>query len=388
MPEITALVEQLNHAEPLTRLSALADILDLTEKPTPVPEYVNNHVHTIFSFSPYSPTKAVYMAAMAGLPTVGIMDHDSISGAREFIAAGKIAGLATTIGVETRCLTNDTPLYGKRINNPDQDSIAYCAIHGIPHRHIETTAAFFAPYQAARLQRDRAMAERINDITAPHGVYFDFDRDVLPLSQAANGGTVTERHLLYALSLKLLSRFESDELISFIQDKLTIVLNDKQKAMLIDVKNQYKAYDLLGILKGYMVSQFYINAHDECPHISQLTAFAKSIGAIPVYPYLGDITADITGDKKAQTFEDGYLDELMQAIKDLGFEAVAYMPTRNTKEQLLRLQNLCKQYGFMQISGEDINTPRQSFICEAYKQPEFRHLVDATWRLIEHERLG
>ena len=53
---------------------------------------VNNHIHTQYSFSPYSPTKAAWMAMQAGLATAGIMDHDTIAGAREYIEAGRILG--------------------------------------------------------------------------------------------------------------------------------------------------------------------------------------------------------------------------------------------------------------------------------------------------------
>ena len=41
--------------------------------------------------------------------------------------------------------------------------------------------------------------------------------------------------------------------------------------------------------------------------------------------------------------------------------------------------------GLMQISGEDINSPRQSFVCEAQRDPAFRNLVESTWALIAHE---
>ena len=40
---------------------------------------------------------------------------------------------------------------------------------------------------------------------------------------------------------------------------------------------------------------------------------------------------------------------------------------------------------FFQISGEDINSPRQSFVCEAQRAPEFSNLYEATWALIAHE---
>jgi hypothetical protein len=64
------------------------------------------------------------------------------------------------------------------------------------------------------------------------------------------------------------------------------------------------------------------------------------------------------------------------------------MPPRNTVEQLRRVQRLCVEWGFMEISGVDINSSRQSFNCPEVLQPPFRHLIDTTWALIAHERLS
>jgi hypothetical protein len=61
------------------------------------------------------------------------------------------------------------------------------------------------------------------------------------------------------------------------------------------------------------------------------------------------------------------------------------MPSRNTAEQLNRLIGMCRENGFFQISGEDINSPRQSFICEALNNPAYSHLMKATYALIGHE---
>ncbi|MBT7122419.1 MAG: PHP domain-containing protein, partial [Clostridia bacterium] len=63
----------------------------------------------------------------------------------------------------------------------------------------------------------------------------------------------------------------------------------------------------------------------------------------------------------------------------------AYMPSRNTLPQLRRIMTMADEYGFMQISGEDINQPRQSFICEQLSDPIFAHLTDTTWALVGHE---
>lgn len=102
-------------------------------------------------------------------------------------------------------------------------------------------------------------------------------------------------------------------------------------------------------------------------------------------PYLGDVGQSVTGDKRAQAFEDSYLDQLFDIIADLGFRAVTYMPSRNTPEQLERLRSLCEKYSLFQISGEDINSPRQLFICKALQNPAYHNLVDSTWALIGHE---
>ena len=150
--------------EALSKLKAMIDKGEI-EKPATGND-VNNHIHTTYSFSPYSPAKAVWMAYNAGLKTAGIMDHDSLSGAREFIEAGKIIGMMTTIGVECRVSMKNTPLNGRRINNPDQKSVAYMAIHGIPHQNIDRVVEFFKPYTAARNRRNRAMLDNINKLTA------------------------------------------------------------------------------------------------------------------------------------------------------------------------------------------------------------------------------
>ena len=50
------------------------------------------------------------------------------------------------------------------------------------------------------------------------------------------------------------------------------------------------------------------------------------------------------------------------------------------------LQKLCRDYGMMEISGEDVNSSRQSMICKQLEDPQFKHLVDATWKLIEREK--
>ena len=352
-------IDELNSPNKKERLEALQKLMDLystgAEDAPLTSVNVNNHIHTTFSFSPYSPSKAVFLSLQSGLATTGIMDHDSVGGAEEFIEAGKLANMPITVGFELRCSMSGTPFEGKRINNPDQKSVAYLAMHGIPHQMLGEVERFLAPYREKRNDRNRKMTDKLNKVLKPYNLSLDFDKDILPLSQHSLGGSVTERHILYALASKL-------------------------------TNNEMHRYFLLGVFKSQLVSQFYVDADEELPHITEFVALSEKLGSIPAYAYLGDVGVSVTGDKKNQQFEDSFLDELVAYLVSIGIRAVTYMPARNADSQLLRIKSLCEKHDLLQISGEDINSPMQGFICDKIETPEFSHLIDAAWALIGHEQ--
>ena len=377
------ILNKLNAPTKQERLANLAEVLKTTTFPPMVPQYINNHIHTTYSFSPYSPTAAVYAARMEGLCTAGIIDHDSISGAREFLEAAKLVDIPVTIGMEARVSMEGTRLEGRRTNNPDQVGVSYMTIQSVPHDKIDVLTEFFKPYQAARHERNRRMVEKINSLLS---LDLDYDRDVLPLSESWDNGGVTERHLMYALAKKLTAQVGKGEAMVEKLGSMGLNLSEKQKAQMRDTQYPFYEYDLLGILKSAFVPQIFIDATTECPKLPDMVKLCKDVDAYLCYAYLGDVGDSVTGDKKAQKFEDDYLDDVFECLKEEGVTAVTYMPTRNTPEQLARLRSLCDSYGMFQISGEDINSPRQSFIIRAMENPIFQNLIDATWKLIEHEK--
>ena len=368
-----------------TRLDNLRGLIASEKaKPEERPQYANNHIHTIYSFSPYSPSAAVYFARQAGLTTAGIMDHDTIAGAKEFREAGRIAGVAVTCGMECRVDFSQTSLTGRRLNNPDQDGIAYMAVHSVPPQNYGILQEAFAPLRERRNKRNIKMVQNINSLMNPHGISLDFEKDVLPESQYAWGGTVTERHLLWALAVKLIEAGGTEEMAGLLAG-LGVALNEGQLSRL-SADNPHLRYDLLGILKAELIGKIYMPASDECMTLNELVKLAKRADAILCYAYLGDVGDSVTGDKRSERYEDSYLDELFAVLKQEGVSGVTYMPSRNTSAQIARLRELCAAYGMIEISGEDINSPKQSFICEKLSEPGFSHLVQATWRLIERER--
>jgi hypothetical protein len=368
------------------RLDNLELLLRLLPAPKPLPEYANNHIHTTYSFSPYTPSAAAFFARDAGLLTAGIMDHDSIGGGDEFRQACRLAGIGSTCGIECRISLSGTQFEKRKINCPDQPGVAYMALHSVPREKFGMVQQLFAGLRGRRNVRNRKMVEKINRIMAPWGIELDFERDIVPISMFNCGGSITERHLMYALGDKIISAVGNENVAGFLEGQLGIALSQRQRQWLTEADPLYFRYDLLGVLKSSFGMRSYIPADDELMDIDSLVKLADGIGAILCYAYLGDVADSPTGDKKAEMFEDEYLDELFGFLYERGVKGITYMPSRNTRAQMERLMAKCRKYGMTEISGEDINQPRQSFICRQLAEPMFSHLVGAAWKLVEREK--
>lgn len=355
-----------------------------------VPES-NNHIHTCYSFSPYTPTGAALAARRAGLRVVGSVDHDSIAAAREMSEACRMLSMGSVTGFEIRAFFDtapDAPFARRKLNNPDSAGIAYLTVQGVPAQARPLVEEWLAPRRRARLARTLAMADAANAILEGLGLEpFSPSRDMVGISQYANGGGITERHLLAAMASALIRGFGRGHALVEGLLSMEVPLAPSLSGALADPTNPHLVYDLLGVLKASSLERIYIQPTEECPTASEVVALADSVGAIATYAYLGDVSASPTGDKKAEKFEDDHLDELFVALEDKGFRAVTYMPPRNTPAQLARIHDLALRHGMLEISGVDINQPRQSFNCPELRRPEFADLNEATWALVAHEAL-
>ncbi|HJE52190.1 MAG TPA: PHP domain-containing protein, partial [Tessaracoccus flavescens] len=238
--------------------------------------------------------------------------------------------------------------------------------------------------------RTTQMVANANEILDRLGAeLIDVETDIVGRSQFLHGGTVTERHLLAAMADKLIGRFGRGQSLVDGLRELGLNLSGKVADQLADEGNPHLTFDLLGVMKAEFLSEIYVIPNrEECPTMAEVIAFANSIGAIPCYAYLGDVTASPTGDKKAEKFEDDFLDELVGELRRLGMPAITYMPPRNTAEQMARIAELAAENGLLEVSGVDINTPRQQFNCPELQRPELSHLNDATWAMVAHEQLA
>jgi len=358
---------------------------------------INNHIHTIYSFSPYTPSMAALLAWEAGLGAAGSVDHDSIAAAREMLEACAVLGIGGCVGFEVRVSFKksadgkESPFAQRKLNNPDSEGCAYMTVQGIPGQFIKKAGEFLAPLREERLRRTEKMALSANALLHEEGFSeIDFKRDILDRSKYDEGGGITERHLLAASAEKIiLKNGKGSALAEALKCKMGIPLSPRQESRLLDPGNPHYLYDLLGVLKAEFLPRIYLEPGEkECLPAASVTAFAQSISAIPSYAYLGDVEESPTDDKRAEKFEDDYIEELFGELSRLGCRAIAYMPPRNTLDQLRVVRKLSAEWGFMEISGVDINSSRQSFNCPEVLSGEFRHLLDTTWALIAHERLA
>jgi len=358
---------------------------------------INNHIHTIYSFSPYTPAMAALLARDSSLGAAGSVDHDSAAAALEMLEACAVTGIGGCVGFEMRVSFktgadgNAGPFAGRKLNNPDSEGFAYMTVQGIPKPAIPAAAEFLKPVREERLKRTQAMTVSANAMLKEAGfAEIDFRQDILEKSKYSEGGEITERHLLAAAAEKIILKYgKGRELLQSLGTKLKIEVPAKQGALLTDQNNPHYLFDLLGILKQDFLQRIFIQPDEnECIKAQSVISFAESIGAIPAYAYLGDVAESPTGDKRAEKFEDDFIEELFAELSRFGYRAVTYMPPRNTAVQLANLRRLSGEWGFMEISGVDINNSRQSFNCPEVLKDEFRHLLDTTWALIAHERLA
>lgn len=395
MLDIKEKVSELNAWEKETRLQAIRELKyaierGLISKVERIGE-CDNHIHSQFSFSPYSPSMIAWKAYQAGLDTCGIIDHESVGGCLEFREACEILGVVPTIGFEVRMNWDGTPLENKKFNNPDQNSIGYFPVHGVPIRSLERVEEFLLPIRAAREKRNRKMTKKVNEVLAPYGIEVDFDRDVVKNSRWNQKGSITERHILFTTAEKLIEEYgKGQRLIEFMEKKLEIPVSEKGRGYLLDVGNDIYTYDLTNILKGFFSEVMYVKAgHEETPGVKTTIPFLNSLGCVTTYTYLGDIRGtSVTGDKKTQKFEDDILDEMFSCLSQYGMRGFSYAPTRNQADQIERVRNLCKKYQMLEICGEDINQPRQSFICMQNNKADKEFFNDSTWAIIGHEKLA
>lgn len=325
---------------------------------------VNLHCHTFFSYSAcgYSPSRFAWEACRYGLEVAGIIDFDVLDGAEEFLEAGRLLGLKTTAGFETRVFVQE--LRDKVTNAPHEPGVSYLMGVGFarPPAPGSPAARVLADMAERAQRRNRTMCSRINAHLEPAAI--DYDADVLPLTPAGNA---TERHMLAAYDGRARALFpERERLAAFWSRKLDEPIENVR--------------DLLGdaaALRALMRQRLmkfggvgYAAPHGgSFPAMEEVVRMTLECGALPVGGWL-----DGTHEGERDPVE------LFEFWRARGVQAVCIVPERNWNvpdpdERAVRVANLheavraAERLQMPILVGTEMNAPGQKFV-DTFDAPE------------------
>ncbi len=355
--KVAELEDQLNDFDPAKRKSALNKLIDVLNAGDVACEdkqaWVNLHCHSFCSYNGYgySPSRLVWMAKRMGLGVIGLVDFDIFDGVDEFYEAGRLLGVRTVAGMETRAYFPE--LADKEINSPGEPGITYHMGSGFPSGSIPASQKAFAEdlRQRARHRNDLVL-EKVNPFLDP--VKLRYEKDVLPLTPTGNA---TERHMCAAYEAKAEHMFpDPNKRAQYWSDKLGI---EKDEAKALD------SAKLQGLIRSKTMKSGGVGyqqpTEDTFPLMRDINAFVAAMGGIPTLTWLDGTRAGEEADK------------LLDLHQEAGSVAINIVPDRNwnlkdaadkkTKvENLYEIVQKADERGLPVQVGTEMNAPGLKFV--------------------------
>lgn len=302
----------------------------------------NTHIHTNESFSIFrSPTEAAWKGYRAGLDVLGINDHYTISGHREFREACGILGLKATFSIEAVAMSEKAKKSGLRYNDPVNPGRIYLCGKGVVHdlKPGCNSERDLATMKNSLRQRDKKMTKRVEFVLKKinSSLRLSFE-DVLKLTPHGN---TTERHIAQAIAELINRSFPKKEKRKEFLEKLLREFEEE------DISTEWSFQNLLRnrLLKAGCPA--YV---EELPEAflspDRMVSLFKDFGAIPTYPVLGNPITEKESD----------LDSLFMELENLGILAVEVIPNRNTRRRLQEILDSADRRGFPVFNGTEHNT--------------------------------
>ncbi len=353
--DLTCLEARLDDFDLVVRREALGRLLDGAERgEVALPAAgadVNLHCHSFFSYNAYgySPTKLAWLARKHGWAVAGIVDFDLLDGLGEFLTAGRLLGLKTCVGMETRVFI---PEFSQHVmNSPGEPGISYHMGVGFPSARLEgETRSFLQGLRKTSEARNRGLVERVNAYLTPAAL--DYDRDVLVLTPSGNA---TERHICLAYARRAAAVFADDAArAAFWSEKLGV------DAAALDLPEGPK---LQGLIRSKTMKRGgvgYVQPDSgSFPWLANTNRFLLAAGAIPVQTWL-DGTSD--GEQR--------IEELLQVGLESGVAAINVIPDRNYgqaagEEKLRNLYHVvevARKLDLLVVMGTEMNNPGQKLV--------------------------
>ena len=303
---------------------------------------------------------------------VGLVDFDVFDGIDEFFRAGRLLGIPTVAGMETRAYI---PEFATReINSPGEPGITYHMVTGLTRSAIDDPGAreFADMLRANARNRNMAVVERVNAYLDP--VVLDYENDVLPLSPS---GTPTERHLCFAYEKKAEQVHPKlEDRIAFWCDRLSTP-PDRMAETITDSRALQALIRARTMKRGG--AGYQKPAPEAFPLMRDMNRFALSIGGIPTATWLDGSSPG------EQTIE-----ELLDLHMAAGTSALNIIPDRNWNikdaavrkakvANLYRIVELANARGLPLVIGTELNAPGLK-VVDDFDAPELAPVIDSFLR--------
>lgn len=356
------LEEQLNSFNSNVRKEALlclaSDYLSVCSPQST--EYVNMHFHSFFSYNSegWSPSRIVWEARKLGLHAVGLCDFDVLDGLEEFICAGCVLGVHTSVYLETRAFVKEYT--GVEINSPGEAGVAYVMASGVPYVPVEALqeSLLLKEWREYAEKRNKRIIELAN--ACMQQIAIDYEKDVVSLSPSR---TPTERHIVKAYLDKARSVFaDAGEVVQFWASIFSLPF-DETVSLMADSDALENTLRSKLIKRGGIAYE--PASPEKFPPLNRFFEWSSACGAIPTFAWL-DGTSE--GERDAK--------KLIEYMTSTGAQALNIIPDRNWNmvdhdEQKRKITKLDEIIKIAEIYGLPINIGTE---MNKHGQPIFDNL--------------
>lgn len=343
------LIEKLNSKSSFARKGALKELkkreqYDSSLVPPQNQSEVNTSIHTYYSFSPYSPTLAAYMAYKNGIKFVGVSDYGSLKAGEEFTYACKKLGLSCICGFESTLLL-------------DKGEEALCSFYSLSEQALADFKQLLAIFREQCRLRAVKVLEKINAKLQAYSLSISFEKDVLKLIKNKKEGTITLKHLYMATGIKLQERFSrGKELARFLRNTLCLDIEEGVYNLLCDANNPFYNYDLISALRHNFSES---DANLTPPSFKEYFEVAKKHGAAIVYQYNAPENWLKNQTDMEKTLKD--FAKTVDRVKEQGFNTISISQDNLGEYLVCEFVNILEQKQMLALLTQKTEYPRDHF---------------------------
>ena len=311
------------------------------------PVKVNNHIHTLYSFSAFeSMTQAVHMAVEEDVRVLGINDFYVTDGYAEFIETCMARGIFPLLNIELIGISSKEQENGIRVNDPNNPGRTYISGKGLAHPSILP--------DGQRQKLDRVIGESNRQVEAMVGLLnewltrqnVDIRITIEEIMKNLAVNLLRERHVAKMVRLKVEEMANSDT-----------EFYDIMKAICGGRSPEKEREDIAGTEEELRARLLKAGAPAFVPEderaflpLEEIIAVIRDAGGIPTYPLLLDGAGG-----QVTEFENNK-EQLLESLQERGFRSIEFIPLRNRPEKLEEYTDFFYREGFSVSFGTEHNT--------------------------------